>query len=493
MVLVALALVGASVWTVRSAVGPKPPEPAVTWYAPYVDATLTPTYQFQLPADDPARQIVLGFVVASRSEGCVPSWGDYYSLGQAASALALDARVAQVRQDGGTPIVSFGGQANTGLADACTDQAALRAAYSQVISRYDLSVVNFDVEGAALADAAGNLRRARALASLQAAARADHRSLAVWLTVPVARSGLTPAVAGLVRTTLRAGVELAGVDVMAMDFGPPVADMETAVQQALGASAGQLGAIYRQVGIRLDSTEVWAHLGVTVMIGQNNSAGETFTTLDAHRLVSFATEVHLARVSAWSINRDRQCGGEFPVLAVESNTCSGVAQSTLEFSHIFSALRGSALRTSGRTPAPYVPSTTDNPATSPFPIWNPTAAYVSGYKVVREGYVYQAKWYNQGSDPAAAQAEDPSQSPWELIGPVLPGEHAPKLPTLAAGTYPAWSPVVAYQAGAEVLRDGLPYVAKWYSKGDDPLAAADGSASSPWSPAYTLPGEPAPG
>lgn len=493
VVLVAVVLVAASAWTVRRSVGPTPPRPAVPWFAPYVDATLTPTYQFQLPAEDPARQTVLGFVVASRAAACTPSWGDYYSLGQAATTLALDARIAQVRGNGGTPIVSFGGQRNTGLAEACHDPAALRAAYAQVIRRYHLSVVDFDVEGTAVSDTAATQRRARALASLQSAARAAHRRLAVWLTVPVARTGWTPAVTDLVRTTLRAGVDLAGVNVMAMDFGPPIADQEAAVQQAVGAAAGQLSRVYRQVGIRLDANQVWARLGVTVMIGQNDSAGEAFTTADARRLAAFATRKHLARVSAWSLNRDRQCGSEFPVVGAHSDTCSGVAQSTLQFSHILAGLRGSAARSAGPTPAPYVPSAVENPATSPFPIWNATAAYAAGYKVVREGYIYQAKWYNQGSDPAAAQTQNPWQTPWELIGPVLPGQHAPKPPTLAAGTYPAWSPTVAYQAGAEVLRDGLPYVAKWYTKGDDPLAAADGSVSSPWRAAYTLPGEPAAG
>ena len=35
-----------------------------TWFAPYVDVTLTPTYQFQSTSADTARQTVLGFVVA---------------------------------------------------------------------------------------------------------------------------------------------------------------------------------------------------------------------------------------------------------------------------------------------------------------------------------------------------------------------------------------------------------------------------------------------
>src|SRR5215472_15756012 len=40
-----------------------PPVPIrKTWFAPYVDVTLTPVLQFQSTSADPARQTVLGFV-----------------------------------------------------------------------------------------------------------------------------------------------------------------------------------------------------------------------------------------------------------------------------------------------------------------------------------------------------------------------------------------------------------------------------------------------
>ncbi|EQD67258.1 hypothetical protein B1A_07773, partial [mine drainage metagenome] len=71
-------------------------------------------------------------------------------------------------------------------------------------------------------------------------------------------------------------------------------------------------------------------------------------------------------------------------------------------------------------------------------MWAPTTTYEQGYKVVQAGYIYQAKWYNIGNDPAA-YVRFAYQTPWELPGPVLPGDRAPKLTTLPAGTYPAWS------------------------------------------------------
>jgi chitinase len=491
LVLVAAAS-GAGTLLVKQAVaGTTTPTLAPTWFAPYVDTTLTPTDEFQDPPNNPARQVVLGFVVADPKQACEPSWGGYYTPTQAAATLDLDRRVTQVRQNGATPIVSFGGQANNELAVACTNPQQLESAYASVVSHYSLTTVDFDIEGAALNDQASIERRSTAVAALQHRERAAGHPLAVWLTLPVEPNGLQTNGLAVVTSMIQAGVDLAGINDMTMDFEGPEPDMYAPVRSALESTHSQLVRMYHAYGIKLTSAQVWNRMGATVMIGQNDTPGEVFTLGDGRELASFARQQHLGRVSLWSLNRDEQCGSEFAQLDVQSNTCSGTTQGSLAFSKLFSQLPGTAAATAGRTtPSFTAPSPVENPATSPYPIWQPGAAYVSGYKVVREGYVYQAKWYTQGNDPAATAA--PGTSPWELVGPVLPGEHAPKLPTLPAGTYPAWSATATYQAGDKVLRDGLPYQAKYYNQGADPLAAAEGLPTSPWMPDYTVPGEPAP-
>src|ERR1700691_265345 len=86
-----------------------PVEIRKTWFAPYVDVTLPPVYQFQSTSADPARQTVLGFIVDSpnANQPCLPSWGASYSLRAADQALTLGSRIAQMQQDGAEPIVSF--------------------------------------------------------------------------------------------------------------------------------------------------------------------------------------------------------------------------------------------------------------------------------------------------------------------------------------------------------------------------------------------------
>lgn len=472
------------------------------WFAPYVDATLTPTVAFQDRAENPARDVVLGFVVAGRGAGeaCTPTWGTYESLEGAATAYDLDRRVAQLRGEGGDAIVSFGGQANTELAVACDDADALEAAYREVIQRYDADTVDFDVEGAALADAVANERRAKAIAAIQDDVRGRSGKLAVWLTLPVTPEGLNPEALAVVSATLDAGVDLAGVNVMAMDFGAPEAaeDMRDAILSSVDAARSQLSAVFARAGVRLDSDSLWEKVGVTVMIGQNDVEAEHVTVADAKAVGEYAAEKGLGRVSIWSLNRDRQCGVTFRVIGTLSDTCSGVAQKPLEFSKTFERLlhgnardHADAVTRSDLLPEATT-ATVDDPAKSPYPIWQPEQAYQEGYKVVWHQAVYVAKWYTRGQTPDAENVTA-EQSPWRLVGPVLRTDRAPRIRKLAPGTYPAWSEADVYRGGAKVLYRGLPYQAKWYTQGDVPGEAGPDGAPSPWKPLFRIPGEPVAG
>src|SRR5487761_1716005 len=469
-----------------SLLGPVAAAPHQTWFAPYVDVTLTPTFQFQSSSSDPARQSVLGFVVAASSAQCTPSWGGTYSLDQANQALTLGSRIAQLQQEGQQAIVSFGGKANTSLDVACPTAAALTAAYQSVISAYNLTTIDLDIEGAALDNFGAESRRAQAIANLERA----NPKLNVWLTLPVEQNGLQADALSVLSSMLRDHVTLAGINIMAMDYTslPAGTSMGQMAEDALNATATQLATLYPQYGIKLRTQQIWQRLGATVMIGQNDMQGQNFTINDARTLVGFAAANHLGRLSMWSINRDSQCGSTFPETGLLSNTCSGTAQSNLEFSQTFAALKGAAviLPSSGNV-QPVAPDT--NPADAPYPLWSASASYPLGYKVVENGDIYQAKWYNTGADPSA-QVQFAWQTPWELLGPVVPGEHQSAQFTLPAGSYPAWSQTQAYKKGEKVLYQGLPYEAKWPNQGVSPTTEASDPSGSPWEALFTIPGEP---
>ena len=495
-VVVALAVIGSAGFGgflgVKAKVNASAVTRGTTWFAPYVDVTLTPTYQFQIASNDPARQTVLGFVVATTSRSCVPSWGGYYSLAQANEQLAMSSRIAQLHNDGASELVSFGGAKNTSLDVACSTSTALSSAYQSVIDAYNLRSIDLDVEGSALGDFAAETRRAAAVRILEEAAARAHRTLNVWLTLPVEPSGLQDSALSVVNSMFQARVHLAGINIMAMDFSQPPTSGSTMlnlVKQSLQSTDSQLSRLLPRYGIYLSAKQVWQRLGVTVMIGQNDIAGERFTVADAKGLRTFAQSTGISRVSMWSINRDQQCGASFS-LTILSNSCSGVTESNLEMTDIFAHLSGSAENSEPSSAAvlrPVVPDT--NPANAPFPIWDPTASYEAHYTVVENGEIYEAKWYNSAQDPAA-EYQYSWQSPWELLGPVLSTDHAPVIASLPVGTYPKWSPTANYVAGRRVLFQGLPYQAKWSSQGVAPGLTAAEQPSSPWSPLYSIPGEP---
>lgn len=493
LVVVTAAVVATIVAAARPLVSP-PPGPGSTGFAAYVDVTATPSYPFETPPGLAQQDVILAFVVASPDDACTPSWGGYYSLDEAATSLELDRRIAQLRSVGGRARVSFGGQANTELASACTDVSALTNAYQSVVDRYDLSIIDLDIEGAALTDSAGMSRRAEAIAEVQRTATADQRRLDVWLTLPVAVSGLTAEGLQALTTMLAAGVDVAGVNGMTMDFGDGSAADRTMGDLAIDATTalhGQVSQAYAAAEQPLTEVESWSRVGMTPMIGQNDVAGEVFTLADAEKVNAFARENGLGLVSMWSANRDSTCQRPLPtVTTVVQTTCSGIDQQGISFADVLGAdtaestpaaapEQAQAAPTASPSPSARAtsPVVVDDPATSPFPIWEPLGTYPGGTKVVWKRNVYQAKWWTSGYDPTMAYATD-GDNPWLLVGPVLPGDRPAPLPTLPAGTYDQWDPTTAYVAGTRVQVGQVAYEAQWWSQGQEPGTAVAGG--SPW-------------
>jgi chitinase len=93
--------------------------------------------------------------------------------------------------------------------------------------------------------------------------------------------------------------------------------------------------------------------------------------------------------------------------------------------------------------------------------------------------VYEAKWWTEGDTPDNPVATA-SDTPWMLIGPVLPGEHPSPTPTFTAGTFPEWQQNKTYVAGARVLHAGVGYQAKWWTHGDPPGLPVTDEGQTPW-------------
>ncbi|MCL7429942.1 chitinase, partial [Streptomyces sp. YS415] len=292
--------------------------------APYVDTSLYPAFDLLSTAEATGvKDYNLAFV--TDGGGCTPKWGGVTDL----ASDAVAAQISALRAKGGDVRVSFGGAAGSELATTCSSADALAAAYGKVVDAYDLTKVDFDVEGGALPDTAANTRRAQAIAKLQKA----HPGLDVSFTLPVMPEGLTQPGVDLLADARKNGVGIDTVNIMAMDYGPAYSgDMGTYAEQAATATQAQLKGV-----LGLSDSAAWKTVAVTPMIGVNDVVTEIFTVEDAAQLVNFAKAKGLGWLSMWSATRDKACPGG-PKPAADA-TCSSVDQDKNAFAKAFAAYK----------------------------------------------------------------------------------------------------------------------------------------------------------
>ena len=205
---------------------------------------------------------------------------------------------------------------------SCSNPTQLAAAYQTVVSRYNLSTIDVDIEGPASLNSTVNARRAVAIATVQKAQANAGKGLAVWLTLAVTPSGLLPDSLAVVKQMMAAGVTISGVNVMTFDYGGLNG------QSILNASESALTSTEAQIApLGLNS---WSELGATIMEGHTDS-GEVWDLSDAQAFWNFAYTHRLGRLSEWSLLRDQQCSDHPPQ---PSDSCSGVTQQTQQFSKI---------------------------------------------------------------------------------------------------------------------------------------------------------------
>ncbi|GAA1004281.1 cellulose binding domain-containing protein [Streptomyces sp. LB8] len=291
-------------------------------FAPYVDTSLFPAFDLLAAADATGvKNYNLAFV--TDGGGCTPMWGGAGDL----ASNGVASQIGALRAKGGDVRVSFGGAAGSELATTCSSVDALAEAYGKVVDQFELTKVDFDVEGGALPDKAANTRRAQAIAKLQQ----RHPDLDVSFTLPVMPQGLTQDGVDLLADAKANGVRISAVNIMAMDYGPAFSDdMGDYAEQAATATQAQIKSI-----LGLSESEAWKTVAVTPMIGVNDVVTEVFKLEDATQLVNFAKSKGIGWLSMWSATRDKQCPGG-PKQAADA-TCSSITQDDFAFSKAFAA------------------------------------------------------------------------------------------------------------------------------------------------------------
>src|SRR5689334_21464184 len=102
------------------------------------------------------------FVLGS---GCNQIWGDTLPIG---NDSFTDPLIAKAKSDGAALIISSGGASGLPLAWTCSTQSSIDAGYQALINDYGVMQLDFDIEGAAIADTGAATRQMQAMKDLKA-------------------------------------------------------------------------------------------------------------------------------------------------------------------------------------------------------------------------------------------------------------------------------------------------------------------------------------
>ena len=302
-------------------------------YAPYFE-TWTSDSINTVASQSGARYFTLAFLETTGKTSCTLAWNGSRSQTIPAGRYLTD--IASLRANGGDVIPSFGGwsadQGGTEIGDSCKTVASIAAAYEEVVTTYNVTRLDMDIEGKSLSRPDGIDRRNKAIKMLQDWAALNGRTVQIQYTLPTSRDGLEASGLTVLQNAKTNGVRVDVVNPMVFDYYDRAGtDMGDSAISAVTGLHAQLATLYPGT----PPADLWKMIGATIMNGLDDYPRRTESTSvqDAQQLLAFAQANGMSTLSMWAIQRDNGgCPG-----TTGANDCSGIAQATWEFT---STLKG---------------------------------------------------------------------------------------------------------------------------------------------------------
>ena len=316
----------------------------------------------------------LAFVLAPSGGGCSPTW-------DGTSAVSSDTVVAGVvntiRAHGGDVSVSVGGYGGTKLGQTCGSAAATAAAYQQVIDKYSLHAIDFDLEEPEYEDSAAIANELGAAQILQR----NNAGIFVSVTMPGTSAGTGWFGTQLLDEAKSLGFTPNNFSIMPFDGGFAGGSSQVSALEAMHSLImGHLG---------MDSATAYAHEGFSGMNGRSDSS-EMFYQADFQTVLDYATSHGLGRFTFWSVNRDRACG-----TSTDNGVCSNVTQNNWDFTKFTTEFAGATPPVT----TPTAPPTSPPAGSCTDAAWVAATAYTGGAVVDYGNHRWTAKWWTQGDVP----------------------------------------------------------------------------------------------
>ncbi|WP_370067954.1 chitinase [Streptacidiphilus sp. MAP5-3] len=373
-----------------------------SWYAaaPYLmPLDNNPPNPTDVMAATGLKAFQLAFILAPNSGGCTPTWG---GTAPVSSDTAVASTIQAIRAAGGDVSVSIGGYGGTKLGQTCATPAATAAAYQQVIDKYGLHAMDFDLEEPEYENATAVANEVGAAQILQQ----SNPGLYISITMPGTTSGTGWFGQQVLDQAKSDGFTPNNFSIMPFDGGfNGAASQISALQQFNTLLVNTFG---------WDSATAYAHEGISMMNGRSDS-GEFFYQSDFQTVLNFAETNHMARYTFWSVNRDRECTPP-DNNGTTSGSCSSVTQNDWDFTKYDVQFAGATPPTGTPTPMPTSTVTTPPSASTSASAtatatatsgggtctatpWSSATAYNGGAVVSYGGHQWTAKWWTQNDTP----------------------------------------------------------------------------------------------
>ncbi|MEU0897865.1 ricin-type beta-trefoil lectin domain protein [Streptomyces massasporeus] len=302
-------------WTAPDG-GTPAPSPGAMAVAPYLyNGWGSPPNPTTVMNATGVKWFTLAFVLSNGY--CTPQWDGNRPL----TGGVDQQTITTVRAAGGDVIPSFGGWSGNKLESSCASAGELAAAYQKVINAYGLKAIDIDLEAAAYDTPAVQQRTVDALKTVKAA----NPGIKVYITFGTGQNGPD---SSLIGKAAASGLTVDSWTIMPFNFGGAGQNMG---ELSVRAAEGLKTAVKSAYGYTDD--QAYRHTGISSMNGITDN-GETVTVADFRTILAHAQQRHLARLTFWSVNRDRPCTGG------GADTCSGVAQQPWDFTRVLARYGG---------------------------------------------------------------------------------------------------------------------------------------------------------
>jgi hypothetical protein len=311
-------------WNVPSGGGTTPPpsSPGAMAVAPYIyNGWGSPPSPTTVMSATGVKWFTMAFILSNGY--CNPQWDGGRPLAGGVDQGTVNA----VRGAGGDIIPSFGGYSGNKLESSCSSAGELAAAYQKVINAYGLKAIDIDIEADAYSNGTVQQRTVDALKTV----RANNSGIKIYVTFGTGQTGPDNS---LVNRAASSGLTVDAWTIMPFDFGGAGKNMGNLT---VSAAEGLKNVVKNAYGYTDDNA--YRHSGISSMNGITDGepgVRETVTLADFGMIRAYADQHHLARLTFWSVNRDRPCPGGYE----GNDTCSGVSQAAWDFTRAFAGYAG---------------------------------------------------------------------------------------------------------------------------------------------------------